>query len=420
MNRLWLAALGCGVWAVPAGAASPDPKDLTIPPQELSRARVLVQKLGSQAFRDREQAQDDLAKMGRLARPVLVEALQTDPNPEVRSRTVALLPRAEAADLQARIDTFLADAAGKFDHDLPAWELFRKHAGADKAARDLYVELLKSPANLQLLVGLGHSPQEGGRAVADRRLALYTQMNPNAFGGRMGFNPTAKPTQPGLIDVALLLLAETAIPSKDIPKTGPFVFVTGATFVQQAQPMAAINNPAGTPHAAVYKAVLVKWLDSRTAPEDLNNIVHVAMNLRQFKEATALLRRVVTTDGVQGYARGQALMYLVQRSGAEEQAFLKTLLKNDAVVTQVFLGANPMGGANQVPCLLRDVALAMLVTQTKQDLKAYGFEFPPGVNINPANIGYGSYAFTSDEKREAGFKKWAAWEAAQKQAEPKK
>ena len=49
-------------------AASPDPKDLAIPPQELSQARELVQQLGSEVYREREEAQAELAKMGRLAR----------------------------------------------------------------------------------------------------------------------------------------------------------------------------------------------------------------------------------------------------------------------------------------------------------------------------------------------------------------
>src|SRR5947209_2864347 len=129
MNRLWAAALGWMLAAVPAGAASPDPKDLADPPQELSKARELVRQLGSEVFKEREAAQTELARMGRLARPALLDAA-ADANPEVRARTTRLLPRAEAADLQARIDTFLADADGKFDHDLPGWAIVRKEVGA--------------------------------------------------------------------------------------------------------------------------------------------------------------------------------------------------------------------------------------------------------------------------------------------------
>src|SRR5215813_7259533 len=117
MNRLGVVVLVWGlIAAAGASAASPDPRDLAIPPAELARAKELVRRLGSEDYKDREAAQGELAKMKRLARPVLAEAAAADPSPEVRSRAARLLPRAEADELQARVDTFLADADGKFEH----------------------------------------------------------------------------------------------------------------------------------------------------------------------------------------------------------------------------------------------------------------------------------------------------------------
>ena len=409
MNRLWAVVFACGLLATQAAAAPPDPKELAVPAEELSRARLLVKQLGSAVFRDREQAESELAKMGRLARPALLEALRTDPNPEIRSRVSRLLPRADAADLQARIDTFLADTEGKYEHDLPAWDLFRKELGTSKAVRELYVEILKSQPNQELLLAIAASNEAGGRAIADRRMDLYLQMNPNAFGGRIPAR-TGRTRQASLTDVAMLLFAESVIPSNDIPRTQPFLFITGATFLQQSGPMKAINDPGNTPHAGPYREILVKWLDSRTAPTDLDNIVHIAQNLRNLKETTALLRRIITTDGVQGWAKGQALMAIVQRNKEAEVPFLKSLLKDDAVVTQVYLGNDKMGQPIQASCQLRDVALAMLLVQDGQDLRTYGYEFPPGASVNNQNLGYGNYAFTSDEKRDAAMKKFAETE----------
>src|SRR6266540_3526354 len=147
MNRLWIVLAAWGLAVLPASAVSPDPKDLAIPPVEMSRARELVRQLASEVFKEREQAQDELAKMGRLARPALSEALASDPSPEIRARTARLLPRAEAADLQARIDTFLADTEAKYQHDLPGWSIFRKEVATketEKEKRELYVEAIKS------------------------------------------------------------------------------------------------------------------------------------------------------------------------------------------------------------------------------------------------------------------------------------
>jgi hypothetical protein len=410
MKRLWAVALASGLLAGQAGAVPPDPGSLAVPAEDLARARLLVKQLGSPVFRDREKAESELTRMGRLARPALLDALRTDPNPEVRSRVSRLFPRADAADLQARIETFLADADGKYDHDLPAWALFRKQLGTSKAVRELYVEVLKSQPNQELLAAITVSNEVGGRAIADRRLDLYLEMNPGAFGNRIPAR-SGRPRQPSLADVALLLFAESVIPSNEIPKPGPFVFVTGATFIQQPGPMKAINDPEHTPHGEPYRQILVKWLDTRTAPTDLDSIVHVVPNLRNLKETTALLRRIITTDGVQGWAKGQALMTLVQRDKEGEVPFLRRLLKDETVVTMVYLGNDKMGQPIQASCQLRDVALAMLLVQSGQDLRAYGYQFPPGAAVNNQNIGYGNYAFTEDGKRDAAMKKFAEWES---------
>src|SRR5262249_9169484 len=110
MSRLRAVLLMCGVLsAVPAFGASPDPKDLALPRDELSKACAMFRQLGNEVYREREAAQVDLSKMGRLAKQALAEGATTDADPEVRLRCNRLLPKAAADDLKARIDTFLAD-----------------------------------------------------------------------------------------------------------------------------------------------------------------------------------------------------------------------------------------------------------------------------------------------------------------------
>ena len=50
---------------------------------DMAKARALVRKLGSEIFHEREDAQEELADLKRLARPALVEAVSSDPDPEV-------------------------------------------------------------------------------------------------------------------------------------------------------------------------------------------------------------------------------------------------------------------------------------------------------------------------------------------------
>jgi hypothetical protein len=389
-------AVCAALFAAPAFGASPDPKDLVVPPEELSKARELVRRMGSEVYREREEAQAELAKMGRIAKQVLAEAVITDADPEIRLRASRLLPKASAADLQARIDTFLADTDSKYDHDLPGLKTFRKHlATAEKdKTRALYVEILKSPYNLEMFAAIDKGETEGGRAVADRRNAMWNDMQHRPFPPN---GKPVQPRQPSLSDIAALLFAESVIEADHIPKTNAWNFVNGTQFIQQPAAAQALNG-SGATHAEAFKVIVRQWLATRTDVNELTNLSYQLNNqqLKQFPETLILLRRIITTEGVQGYAKGQALNTLIQQRGKEETPFLKTLMHNDAMVQQVWFG-RPNGQPEMHNCLMKDVALAFLITQAGGNIKDYGFETPPGVIIQPGNLGYGQYAFTQTE-----------------------
>ena len=111
-----------------ATAASPDPKSLTIPAEELAAQRELVQQLGSEQFAEREKAEDELAKMGRSARSALVEGGEHRPEPGSSCAVFLATARAISLDIKARLDVFLADTDGKFEHDLPRLEPVPRHS----------------------------------------------------------------------------------------------------------------------------------------------------------------------------------------------------------------------------------------------------------------------------------------------------
>jgi hypothetical protein len=428
MSRLKAVLLACGVLtATPVLGASPNPEDLTVPQQDLSKARMLVRQLGSDLYREREEAQSELSKMGRLARVAIVEGATNDADPEIRQRCARLLPRASSDDLKARIDTFLADTEGKYDHDLPGLKTFRKSVGSTEKARALYVDILKSPYNLEMFAAMDKSDTEGGRAISDRRTAMWNDLqNRPAFGGK-----PFVPRQPSLPDIAALLFAETVVASDHIPKAGIWTWVNGATFVQQSASQQALNG-SGVPHTEVYKGIVVQWMVSRVDPQELTNLAYQLGNsgLKQFKESNLLLRRVVLTDGVQGYAKGQALNTLLTNRTKEELPFLRAILKNeirlgdypgvlpdkkdpdtivtvhnDTLIQQVWFGrAN--GQAEMHSCLMKDVALAFLIVESGGKITDYGFETPPGVVVQPNQLGFGQYAFTAEDKRTYGFVKF--------------
>src|SRR5262245_55034678 len=192
MLRIALALAAPGGCHTPAIAAEPtqppkadpNPKSLEVPPEELSRARELVQKLGSETYAEREAAERELATMGRLARPALLSAVNGAPDPEIRARCNTLLPKASAEEFKARLDAFMADTEGKYEHDLPGWHQLRgvvrgefKMLGwtrvarpdADKAARELFIEFLKTPGGQKFLAAFAGPPEDLGRMVATRK-----------------------------------------------------------------------------------------------------------------------------------------------------------------------------------------------------------------------------------------------------------
>ena len=63
----------------------------------------------------------------------------------------------------------------------------------------------------------------------------------------------------------------------------------------------------------------------------------------------------------------------------------------------------PYGQAEMHSCLLKDVALAYLIVHGGETIQSYGFETPPGVVINQSQLGFGQYAFTSEDKRTASL-----------------
>jgi len=119
--------------------------------ESLERARQLVGQLSSPSFTEREQAAQQLARLGEAARPALQEALKL-PEAETRLRVQRILSQIEQNDFQRQIDAFLADAEAQKtsarDYNLPGWPRFRELIGDGLAARKMFVRMLKAEGAL--------------------------------------------------------------------------------------------------------------------------------------------------------------------------------------------------------------------------------------------------------------------------------
>ena len=252
-----------------------------------------MQKLGSEVFVERENAERDLAAMGRLARVALLDGVNLDPDPEIRARCRCLLPKAIAEETKARLDSFLADTEGKYEHDLPGWHKLRAtvrgewtmfgwkwtaRPNADKAARELFIEFMKAPGGRHVLAAIDGPPAELGQLVATRKTEMYNAMYPRVPGV-----PAQQPVRSA--EVAVVVFAESQVHSRSVPRA-----IALSTSIQRSglQGMANGNDD----RAMAMRAVMNAWFDSRTDAAELYTAFTLASNMQNNEAVGRLATRL--------------------------------------------------------------------------------------------------------------------------------
>jgi hypothetical protein len=411
MLRIFLASFFLAAFPLPLFAASPDPQTLVIAPSELSRSRELVHQLGSEEYSEREEAEQALAKMGRLARPALLEGVNEDPSPEVRNRCAALLPKATSLEMKARLEVFLADVDGKYDHDLPGWKHFRAvvcddwnlfghHVLTDpsleKAARSVFVELIANTDNKTVVMATSASKTELNAIVLSRRAELSNQ--------RLGRNVMApgfaEPTMRRQImadDIAALLFAEsfsaqsTARVPRVVQITNLFISSGFSSQVQETDDK-----------GKVYKAILASWMQTRINPLDLFWSMSQAPRLGLSNLTNSIAVRLLNSPGAPPTHRAQAAMTLANSGGKEQIRFLEKAFEDTTVVSSVGVRNIRVNGAIATEgqeIQIRDLALAVAIQLAGEKPEDYGFVDQVGVSA------YNRY-YIPENNRSAAFEKW--------------
>jgi hypothetical protein len=408
---------------IPTFASSPDPKSLAIPNQELTRARELVHQLGSEEYDEREKAEAELVKMGRLARPALVEAANTDPSQEVRSRCTSLLPRASALDIKARLDVFLADTDGKYDHDLPGWAQFQSTVrgewtlfgytiGADRsldqAARSVFVDLVSSHVNRPLVMAVDGSKSDLSSIVTARRQELYLQKFPRRVAGGRIMQAPRGGVDPSVEDIATLLFLESSVSAKMVGRNTSITnLITSSGFVH------AVNTTGD--RAKVYRAIAAAWFDSRNDPFEMYQIMTLASTMGLSEHGCRIGIRLLTAPGVVGAYRGLAASNLAHIGNKEHIPLLEKALA-DSTVGFTIRKAMFVKNVNKLETYdvqVRDMALAAAIILAGENIKDYGFVDAYASNAGPLGNAY-SYNrhYIPDGERSKMHEKWKAWWAA--------
>jgi hypothetical protein len=398
-----LAMLSFSVFAV-AAEPSPDPKTLEVSQADLSKAKELVKQLGSERFTEREKAENELAIMGRLGRAALLEGANTDPDPEIRARCRFLLPKATAAEMKARLDTFLADKDGKFEHNLPGWNQLRNvvrgewrmlgwnyvaRPNADKAARELFVEFLKTPGGEQMLHTIATAPSELSSLVAARKQELYNM--------RFGRPPAIVQRIPTAMEVAVVLFGDTQV-GKNSGRVPVFQTVLSTSGIMQT----AQGNDE---KSKAVKAILFSWFETRTDPIEIYSAMNLANNGGNTEVATRLAMKLLNTSGATGFYRGQAITVLSKLPKQEFLPLIEKFIGDESVITTLSTSVN--GKIVRTTIHMGDIALACAVVASGQKLEDYHIE-DRFKNSPNAAISYTRYLLPDDKKKEAAAK-WKEW-----------
>jgi hypothetical protein len=389
-SRLWPAALSL-VAAI--GFASPvlcgaDDAPATPPavssPEE--SARQLVEQLGSSSYRQRERATQELGKLGLAAKSALLAGLESS-DPEVRLRCQRVLAVVLEMDYQARLLAFIADRDGTGQHDLPGWQRYRRMFGDDAVSRGLFVDMQRAEPGLMEAIEVG--PQAAGDALEARGQQIQSSLFNTPFGDRK---------QPPLGSLAALFFAAA---DPEVPISDLMIGYMGNYTYQNTFQMALSSGP----RVELLRKLLGAWVARSVNTSGAFQGLVLALR-HELREGLEPALSMVRGGGVQAQIMQYALLVVGKFGDEQHLDAIEPLLSN--TTTCLTYQVNNEEFRTEV----RDVALAMLVHLSKQDLKEYGFvRAQPNDQLlfNPASLG-----FRDSDDRYTGIDKWKAWSAARK------
>jgi hypothetical protein len=428
MYRFSSSFLLLGAIAAPAFSASPDPRSLAIPETELSEARALVQKLGSPEFEVREEAEAALARMGRSARPALLEGVRNDPDPEVRARCSTLLPLATALEMKARLEVFLADTEGKYEHDFPGWNEFRatvcnewrllghvidSDRSLEKPARAAFAAMISSHANRFIVTAAGGSRDNLRQVVSTRRQELYYQRFPRAgaFGPGMAANTDRIRQESTPDDIATLLFAESLLPSEGVVGRRSF----SMSLLLSSSGFSNVVREASE-KGQVYRAIAIAWLETRNHPQEMMQATTIATSLNLPEQAIRLSARLLSTQDAIAPYRASAATTLARLGSKEHLPLLQKTLEDENILVsiRVSMPDKPASEWKTYDIQVRDVGLAVSLQLVGLNPEDFGFkdQYQRLQTAGVGRVGFGgSYTryYIPDENRKAAFEKWKNW-----------
>jgi hypothetical protein len=365
----------------------PTPTPMAPPPPE-GRLQELIKKLGDKSYRVREDAARELLRYG----PASVAALTAgtkDTDLEVSERCRQLLPVAESLERNQKLAALVKNPSAPPPKGLAGLERFLKVTGDDKAARELYAEMM----------GIHHRTIEA--AEKDPRVAaeqyrqfsdeIYNRWNMSARAGRYSYDNLFS----GQADITffLFLSGDKRVRAHENGMNQAYVLLYGNQIPK------AISEKEGT---LAMRKLFLDWLENEPQPYLQQRGFQLAAQAG-IKEALPVVLRMLKKTETDGHSAVQVMTALTKLGSKEHIPLLDKYLSDTNVVTTI-----NFGNGDQLSAQVRDVAMGVQVRLAGQKLTDYGFDGRFGGNDG---LSYHYYAFRDEKSRDDAHAKWKEWKA---------
>ena len=363
-----------------------------VPTPDDEKMIQLVGKLGADSFDTREEATEALAALGRKAIKALSVGVKSEDS-EIARRCSELLDRANRSDLEVALDAFLEKKDAKLLLQVPAWSRFQKMVGENNEARNLFVLMCTSDG--LLLDAFERNIEKASQMYNGRIQQLQQRMfQPFGFQRQMITNG----------EMAALLYV--GMDNRIQVDTNLRYIVNN--LVHQPGPQAWFKSEP------IARKLLATYIENRSDAALIHNHMHMVQNL-ELRECIDWVGKQAENKSQQPYVRSMAIGTLGKLGGKDAIPKLEALFTDATQLTTFQLGQPNQ----QVKTEARDVALAMAVLASGQELTGYGYpwlvQMAQHLPNNP-NMVYQSsiqLGFSDNTQRDAAFKRYADWKAKQ-------
>jgi hypothetical protein len=269
----------------------------------------LISQLAHPRFETREQASQQLSRLGLGDLDRLEGAWQSSQDAEQRSRLERIVEQVQRREIEHWLDRFLAaDSDPAAEQALSAWEPLSRITGRNRMAKQLLAELYRSQPRLAGAITSAELPTVA-RQVSQRLLARLAALE-----------------NPSLGDGVSLLLA-AAVSEEPL---GPEVDLCTARLVQMPPIVEEIDPQRGN---RTLRGLVAAWI-LRSDVESLRSVLYVG-GVRQFPEVAAPIRRAMDAGPLPDELRADALVLLAQYGDyAQDRRRIEPLLQDRTLLLE--------------------------------------------------------------------------------------